>query len=288
MNKSILESIAYNFKGNFPKEELKEIIKEKDKHIPELLKVLEYTNENAEKVSQDEDYILHLYALYLLAQFKVKEAYPLVIELINNEEDIVEGLLGDVITEGLGRILASVCNKDLDPLKSTIENETLYEYIRVAALRALGILALHNELDKNEFKAYINSLFTGKLERKPSAFWDELVNICSDFQLKEMKEHILKVYDEDLIEPFTVNLEDVEEAFAISEEQAINELKANHHFEFIEDTIEELKWWNCFKNTDRNFNNSLAYNTIQKSEKVGRNDPCPCGSGKKYKKCCSS
>ena len=23
-----------------------------------------------------------------------------------------------------------------------------------------------------------------------------------------------------------------------------------------------------------------------RSEKVGRNDPCPCGSGKKYKKCC--
>ena len=23
-----------------------------------------------------------------------------------------------------------------------------------------------------------------------------------------------------------------------------------------------------------------------KSEKIGRNDPCPCGSGKKYKKCC--
>ncbi|MFA7705765.1 MAG: SEC-C metal-binding domain-containing protein [Candidatus Omnitrophota bacterium] len=21
--------------------------------------------------------------------------------------------------------------------------------------------------------------------------------------------------------------------------------------------------------------------------KVGRNDPCPCGSGKKYKKCCA-
>ncbi|MGA2894605.1 MAG: SEC-C metal-binding domain-containing protein, partial [Xanthobacteraceae bacterium] len=22
------------------------------------------------------------------------------------------------------------------------------------------------------------------------------------------------------------------------------------------------------------------------ANKVGRNDPCPCGSGKKYKKCC--
>ena len=26
--------------------------------------------------------------------------------------------------------------------------------------------------------------------------------------------------------------------------------------------------------------------TIKKNKKVGRNDPCPCGSGKKYKKCC--
>ena len=27
--------------------------------------------------------------------------------------------------------------------------------------------------------------------------------------------------------------------------------------------------------------------TVRKTlPKVGRNDPCPCGSGKKYKKCC--
>lgn len=26
--------------------------------------------------------------------------------------------------------------------------------------------------------------------------------------------------------------------------------------------------------------------TIRKEKKIGRNDPCPCGSGKKYKKCC--
>jgi preprotein translocase subunit SecA len=27
---------------------------------------------------------------------------------------------------------------------------------------------------------------------------------------------------------------------------------------------------------------------VRKAEKVGRNDPCPCGSGKKYKKCCGA
>ena len=26
--------------------------------------------------------------------------------------------------------------------------------------------------------------------------------------------------------------------------------------------------------------------TVRKGKKIGRNDPCPCGSGKKYKQCC--
>lgn len=37
------------------------------------------------------------------------------------------------------------------------------------------------------------------------------------------------------------------------------------------------------KDIKKEFN---ATRTIVKSEKIGRNDPCPCGSGKKYKKCC--
>ena len=28
--------------------------------------------------------------------------------------------------------------------------------------------------------------------------------------------------------------------------------------------------------------------TIRKVNKIGRNDPCPCGSGKKYKNCCGA
>ena len=27
---------------------------------------------------------------------------------------------------------------------------------------------------------------------------------------------------------------------------------------------------------------------VNKTAKIGRNDPCPCGSGKKYKKCCGA
>ncbi|MEI8061030.1 MAG: preprotein translocase subunit SecA [Candidatus Berkelbacteria bacterium] len=37
---------------------------------------------------------------------------------------------------------------------------------------------------------------------------------------------------------------------------------------------------------DRMDNSTGVGQTIKSAEKVGRNDPCPCGSGKKYKKCC--
>lgn len=34
------------------------------------------------------------------------------------------------------------------------------------------------------------------------------------------------------------------------------------------------------------FNEEVQETYIREEAKVGRNDPCPCGSGKKYKKCC--
>ena len=34
--------------------------------------------------------------------------------------------------------------------------------------------------------------------------------------------------------------------------------------------------------------NDLAGAPVTRADKVGRNDPCPCGSGKKYKKCCGA
>ncbi len=36
------------------------------------------------------------------------------------------------------------------------------------------------------------------------------------------------------------------------------------------------------------YKNEKSSKTIVKAPKVGRNDPCPCGSGKKFKKCCGA
>ena len=44
------------------------------------------------------------------------------------------------------------------------------------------------------------------------------------------------------------------------------------------------------KPTSTNFDGdgTVGGRTVKKITKIGRNDPCPCGSGKKYKKCCGA
>lgn len=55
------------------------------------------------------------------------------------------------------------------------------------------------------------------------------------------------------------------------------------------DWLFELPAWNeIFDESKRKelYKEAKKANTIVKGPKIGRNDPCPCGSGKKYKKCC--
>ena len=62
------------------------------------------------------------------------------------------------------------------------------------------------------------------------------------------------------------------------------------------DTLEELSGWYCFSEQYREDQerwrrraeaNHVRSQRLENPFKgIGRNDPCPCGSGKKFKKCC--
>ena len=55
------------------------------------------------------------------------------------------------------------------------------------------------------------------------------------------------------------------------------------------DWLYELPQWDHIFSKDRQkelYMEQKKSGTVIKGAKIGRNDPCPCGSGKKYKKCC--
>ena len=55
------------------------------------------------------------------------------------------------------------------------------------------------------------------------------------------------------------------------------------------DWLYQLPMWDSILTEERRrelYKTQKASGTIRKEKKVFPNDPCPCGSGKKYKKCC--
>lgn len=55
------------------------------------------------------------------------------------------------------------------------------------------------------------------------------------------------------------------------------------------DWLYELPQWDSLPTEERRkelYKEQKRSGTIIKEKKIGRNDPCPCGSGKKYKFCC--
>jgi len=55
------------------------------------------------------------------------------------------------------------------------------------------------------------------------------------------------------------------------------------------DWLYELPEWDPILTPERRkelYKKQRSSTTVVKGPKIGRNDPCPCGSGKKYKKCC--
>ena len=83
-------------------------------------------------------------------------------------------------------------------------------------------------------------------------------------------------------------IEEMEEDTVVSLEYDKEKLYYNM-VEAKADWLYELKQWDNLLTPERRkelYKQQKFSGTIVKEKKVGRNDPCPCGSGKKYKFCC--
>ncbi|MEM6284227.1 MAG: SEC-C metal-binding domain-containing protein, partial [Chloroflexota bacterium] len=71
-------------------------------------------------------------------------------------------------------------------------------------------------------------------------------------------------------------------------------LRADRFTHFIDDTIAEMQSWHSFRRneparapalSDTTLYTKASGQVVREGRKIGRNEPCPCGSGKKYKRC---
>ncbi len=275
----------------YAREAVSEAILRRDEIIPALLKILEDVIEQPESFI-DSDRFDHIYAMFLLAQFRETRAYPLLVKIFSVPGEFAFDLVGDTVTEDLGQILASVSGGDISGMAALVENEDANEYVRAAGLTGLLTLCACDILSRDELMSYFKSLFQ-KLRRTPDGIWSWLANSCADLCPDEVMEELRKAYDEDLPDPGIIAWDDLEDALAMGEEAAMIKLVSRHRL--ISDVHSEMSSWACFRENDQPpVRDDLllpseydVVDPIYRTEpKIGRNDPCPCGSGKKYKKCC--
>jgi len=295
----VLKSLERNT-GVFPKKAVEAAMEMRDEITPELLRILEDTIGRAsEIVAEDEHgaYFVHLYAMYLLAQFRETRAYPLVVRFARLEEGVLDALAGEFVTEDLCRVLASVCDGDTGPIEELIEDENVGEYARGAALNSLLVLVSEGAKSRDEVMAYFKSLFAGRLERSYSHAWDSLVACATRLHPEEVSGHITAAFEEGLVDEWFISPQNVERASKRSKESVLEDLCKGGHT-YIENVVAEMEWWACFKQPKRArlgtkpaarptpLTELEQHSLPHRAVKIGPNAPCPCGSGKKYKKCC--
>jgi len=241
--------------------------------------------------------VLHLHVLLLLAQFRETRAYPMVMEVCRFPKDYLDTLLGDFMPEYLDRIIASVFDGDLDRIKSVIEDASLEEYARASALTSLQILVHTGVLSRSEVTDYYIRLFRGGLEKDYSFIWDELANEAVDLHAVELADDIREKFEAGFLDPSYMTPSDANMELALPLEEAMARAK-DHCRGLIDDAVSILDDWlhpdveftrhpvleELLESSEEYYRDGRVLKRVE--PKVGRNDPCPCGSGKKYKKCC--
>jgi Protein of unknown function (DUF1186) len=155
-------------RGSFPEDLLAEVISRREEFIPILLETLEDIDRNPEPWLADQGRMIHIHALYLLALFRETRACPLLVRIFSRPGEFPFDLAGDVVTQDLGRILASVSGGEVSGMTALIENERANEYVRAVAMEGMVSLVTTGQRARDDVMAYFLQLFQ-KLERKPGA-----------------------------------------------------------------------------------------------------------------------
>lgn len=255
----------------FPREAVEAAVARRDEITPHLLRIVEDTTARAAELAKDEEYMAHLYAMLLLAQFRETQAYAPILRYAALPGELTENLGDEFVTSYLGSVLASVSGGDDGGIRTLIENGEVNKWVRGAALDGLLTLVATGQKSRDETVAYFAELFQGKLPRETNPIWSRLVAAAANLYPGDLLADIRLAHDEGLIEEYFIAWDEVERPLSAGKDATLAELAANWRYRLIDDAAGEMEGWGCFE---------------EQSGEDEIDEPCPCGSGKGYKHCC--
>ncbi len=239
----------------------------------------------------------HEFALLLLSEFRAKEALPAIIEAVTLPGELPLDLFDDFIHEDLPLALALLADDQPELIDGLIRDRDVNEYVRWAAVDSICILARGGAFTLEQAAERLCTHLRHAVETNDFELGNPLITTLCHLGVASTRDLVMEAFallnvDLDFITP-----EQAEADFAAAD--------AGHRPYFDryvlpepKDTVQYLRDLMTPRKIDvdpkhlsketEDWNDIYedVPEPIHAPTKVGRNEACPCGSGKKYKKCC--
>ena len=290
----ILHELAQQ--GPLPTEAILAAHAKREAIVPRFIEAFErYTNDPA-RASPD----LLFMAFHLLGEWRERSSYRPLVRFLRSRPDDVDRALGGAITETANRVMAQVFDGDPQPLYDLIRDPAADEYIRSEMCETLAVVTWRGDIPRAETAHGLRALFTDLAEDKECFVWNGWLAAVAMLGLEDFSPLAKEVFDDERITPGVMEFRHFEQDLRWALNHPDSPCPSySTACKPWDDTIAELSTWYAF--SDKYLKERERGRRIPDPEvkalwaqapavnvhrDVGRNDPCPCGSGLKFKKCC--
>lgn len=291
--KALIDELA--FAEGLPRETIGQCIARREEMVPIFLDTLRDYVEARHAIDDREGALFFI--IHILGELGERRAFAPLMELLDGEPERVEAVLGEAITENLTQLLISVFDGDTDRLYRVMNNPDADEFVRSGVFETWTYLVAAGHIDRLEAEQYLSSCFGTLKPQEKHYIWAAWVEAVAHLGLAGLTGQVRNAFDLDRIPTMTILFEEFEEILEAASQTddpvAFVEMEGMKPFT---DTIGVLSQWYGFSEEYLRKERKAEHAERQPIQKtstisnpyrtVGRNDPCPCGSGKKYKKCC--
>lgn len=275
---------------------LKDILKSpKDDVIPHLMEEFRiYTDECKKDIFPDND-IFAIQSMIIFTEFRAKESFDLILDYLTMSYYTLSYQMASFLVENTWEVLYILGEDRIEDLKKYANNKHIDLVVRNSFFRALVYLTYIGKESKentlelflqmlNDNSEYIDLQYYLTLDMR-NLNMRELADIIKKVEI-DYKNSNTKI--EQMLEFDYVDFEEYQnnKTPLISVVETYEQHESEYFDEFhIDDEMIDLSTAHDF---DKHWRDDEFYYDQEPRAvvKIGRNDPCPCGSGKKYKKCC--
>ncbi len=267
--------------------------------VPRTVDIVERVTEGAAVTEEEEEALCIL--LHICGELRATAVFRPLLRLLAGDRDLLEVLIGDSLTETMPKILIAIFDGTQQPLLDLMNDAGADDFARHAAFSAWSYFAAKDVWPRAESESYLRQAYERLEPRRNSYVWASWLDAVTALGLDSLLPQAERIIEEQRFEPVGEldgippiwTRQDFLDHYRARVEGFDTDawLRDCRLFPF-EDALSEISHWHCYsvkyrkQQWRRQRQTQIHDMAVNLHRDVGRNDPCPCGSGKKYKKCC--